>query len=237
MPSGLKPANYSRVCTRATVLGLVVVSHLLLLSKLPTMSSRFAEPSTEHQERASHLIVMVNIEPTRGPYREKVQGAIKLALLSEPQKTAQRAPGPILSRPLMPPPALALAPAPAAAAQEASVTDHVALDRQGIALVTEGIRTPPPKGVASPPPPLYLDAETLRRAARESRTTLGQMIHASGRVDDQGTSPTERLGLAINSASIPDCIHPDALRRLPVRLGGVLDIPLLVYAAATGKCK
>ena len=201
------------------------------------MSSRFAEPSTEHRERASHLIVMVNIESTPGPYRAKVQGAIKLTLLSEPQKAAQRAPGSKPSRTPRSPPALVLAPAPASATQETSVPHHVALDRQGIALVTEGIRTPSPEGAASAPHPLYLDAETLRRATQESRTMLGQMIHASGRADDQGTSPTERLRLAINSASIPDCIRPDELRRLPVRLGGVLDFPLLVYAAATGKCK
>jgi len=52
-----------------------------------------------------------------------------------------------------------------------------------------------------------------------------------------GSDQEPGLGRDIADASIPDCVRPDALKRMPVRIGGLLDLPLLAYAALKGLCR
>ena len=89
----------------------------------------------------------------------------------------------------------------------------------------------PPSG------PLRLDDETIRRAIRESRNGVDRLAHNSGRGLVTGSDQEPGLGRDIADASIPDCVRPDALKRMPVRIGGLLDLPLLAYAALKGLCR
>ncbi len=86
-------------------------------------------------------------------------------------------------------------------------------------------------------PPLRLDDEVLRRAIKQSRSREDLVTKSNERLAS-GTAPAEtRLASAVTGAAIPDCARPDALKRMPVRAGGLLDLPLLAYAAIKGLCK
>lgn len=92
---------------------------------------------------------------------------------------------------------------------------------------------------SAPPSPLRVDDETLRNAVRSSRTELSRRLAADEERFASGlpSGASERLAAAIDQASIPGCLRPDALKHSPIRLGGLLDLPLLAHAAATGKCR
>jgi len=95
----------------------------------------------------------------------------------------------------------------------------------------------PKQGELPPSGPLRLDDETIRRAIGESRNGVDRLAHDSGRGLVTGSVQEPGLGRNIADASIPDCVRPDALRRMPVRIGGLLDLPLLAYAALKGLCR
>jgi hypothetical protein len=117
--------------------------------------------------------------------------------------------------------------------------------RKGSAMIRKSGRIAPTVTQAGaqkiePPPsdaPLRLDDLTIRRAIDESRNGVDRLAHNSGRGIAVGQAQEAALARNIADASIPDCARPDALRRMPVRLGGLFDLPLLAYAALKGLCR
>jgi hypothetical protein len=121
----------------------------------------------------------------------------------------------------------------------------VAKGRKAPATIRESERIAPTVTQAGaqeiePPPsdaPLRLDDLTIRRAIDESRNGVDRLAHNSRRGIAIGQREEAALAQNIADASIPDCARPDALKRMPVRIGGLLDLPLLAYAALKGLCR
>ena len=85
----------------------------------------------------------------------------------------------------------------------------------------------PPDEPASAP--LRLDAQVLRRAARDS-AGLARAAQAAAGEERAASSPQQALGQAIERAGRPDCIGPNAQ-------GSLLTLPKLALDAVTGKCR
>jgi hypothetical protein len=120
----------------------------------------------------------------------------------------------------------------AANARKARVMNHESHDSPAAAM-----QSVPKEGELPSSGPLRLDDETIRRAIGESRNGVERLAHNSGRGLATGSDQEPGLGQNIADASIPDCVRPDALKRMPVRIGGLLDLPLLAYAALKGLCR
>jgi hypothetical protein len=121
----------------------------------------------------------------------------------------------------------------------------VAKERKAPATIRESERVAPTvtqagaQKIEGPPSdaPLRLDDLTIRRAIDESRNGVDRLAHNSGRGIAIGQREEAALAQNIADASIPDCARPDALKRMPVHIGGLLDLPLLAYAALKGLCR
>ncbi|MCE3262211.1 MAG: hypothetical protein K0R43_1290 [Pseudoduganella sp.] len=90
--------------------------------------------------------------------------------------------------------------------------------------------------------PLRLDQEAIREAVRATVAEMPKLQAAEGRADFGGGTAAEKgaqakIDRAFAAAQVPYCLHADATRHVPIRLGGVLGLPGWFYAAATGKCK
>jgi hypothetical protein len=78
----------------------------------------------------------------------------------------------------------------------------------------------------------------IRQASAAGRGPVQQLADRSGvTLSDQRLTNIERLNQGMEAAHIPSCIRPDALKHAPFRIGGPLDLPILAYVAATGKCR
>lgn len=90
--------------------------------------------------------------------------------------------------------------------------------------------------------PLRIDEKVIREAVRATVAEMPKLeglpaaadFSAGGRMDKGARQKIDR---AFEAAEVPDCLHPDATRHVPIRLGGILNLPSWAYAAATGKCK
>lgn len=85
---------------------------------------------------------------------------------------------------------------------------------------------PPDEPVSAP---LRLDAQVLRRAARDS-TGLARAAQVAAEEERAASSPQQALGQAIERTGRPDCIGPNAQ-------GSLLTLPKLALDAMTGKCR
>jgi hypothetical protein len=89
--------------------------------------------------------------------------------------------------------------------------------------------------------PLRIDQQVIRDAVRATVAEMPKLQAAEGRADFGGAAAQKgaqaKTDRAFAAAEVPHCLHADATRHVPVRLGGVLGLPGWIYAAATGKCK
>jgi hypothetical protein len=90
---------------------------------------------------------------------------------------------------------------------------------------------------AASQPPLRLGADVLKRAARSSRSDLGQMVESDMASQARAGSRDQKLETAIREAGVPGCLRPDAMKHEPIQLGGLLGLPVLGHAVLTGKCR
>jgi len=99
------------------------------------------------------------------------------------------------------------------------------------------------RAVATPPvaadraasePPLRLDADVMRRAARGARSDLDRRIAVDR---TPVASRDEVLSARAAQAGVPSCLAADATRHEALPLGGLLGLPVLVHAALSGKCR
>jgi hypothetical protein len=96
---------------------------------------------------------------------------------------------------------------------------------------------------SAPPaiPPVLTD-DIIKKAVRETIAEYPQPIVAyrNAGAFSAGTSQ-DRMSAAFEQAKVPDCLHGDALKHQPARLGpvnvvGPYSLPWVVAAALRGKC-
>lgn len=92
--------------------------------------------------------------------------------------------------------------------------------------------------------PLALTDEIIRKAVRETvaetpakpdSVVLNENAYSAN-------SPYSKLGAAFDEAKVPDCLHGDALKLQPARIGpigvvGPLSLPWVIAAVIRGKCR
>jgi hypothetical protein len=92
---------------------------------------------------------------------------------------------------------------------------------------------------ASDPPPVRqrVDDEAIRKAVRE---TLAEKPD-NPRLHEADTLRANRYDIfarQVEDATVPDCLHPDGLKRQPTFfLTGLLALPFVAVAKVRGKCQ
>jgi len=98
--------------------------------------------------------------------------------------------------------------------------------------------TAPAQAQATPTqdePQLNISPTALARATHDNRpANAAQMARAQ--LGSRQTSPSAMLSRQMASAAVPDCLHEPRDGEKAV-VNGLLALPWLAYAAATGKCK
>jgi hypothetical protein len=93
------------------------------------------------------------------------------------------------------------------------------------------------------PPPLRArisDPAVIRAAVKAA--TAGDATQPAGRRDTAlSADPYRGFAAAMDEARVPSCLHPDAMKHQPpkigpVYLGGILALPFLAAAIVRGKC-
>lgn len=91
--------------------------------------------------------------------------------------------------------------------------------------------------------PLQLDHATVARAIASSRSPVKRMAEGAGQeLEAPPLSKSEQLAAGISEAGNPNCLHTNALKHDPPRigpvvLGGAIPMVFLAHAALTGRCK
>lgn len=97
----------------------------------------------------------------------------------------------------------------------------------------------------APAPPSTLSARisdpaVIRAAVKEA--TAGDLTQPAGRKEAAlSADPYRGFADAMDEARVPNCLHPDAMKHQPpkigpVALGGILALPFLAAAIFRGKC-
>jgi len=123
---------------------------------------------------------------------------------------------------------LAIAALPVQAAQPASASIPVESELSG---------AKKPELPASAPLRARIDDDAIRNAVR---ATLDEAREHPRQVDGDTISgtPYEEFGREFSEAKVPDCLHPDGLKRQPTFfLGGLLALPFVAVAKIRGKCR
>jgi len=80
-----------------------------------------------------------------------------------------------------------------------------------------------------------LDARRLRQM--QEQAGLNTIEVTAERSTDAQSDPWEDFSQTVAGAAVPDCVRPNALPRRPIEVQGLLAPPLLLRAAAVGKCR
>lgn len=106
----------------------------------------------------------------------------------------------------------------------------------GIAATPEAAPAGPARGLRS-----QLTDEVIRQAVREAiaETKENPRRHEA---DVLSADKYQRFADEVHEATVPDCLHPDALKRQPPAIGpigfsGIYAIPFVVLAKVRGKCR
>ncbi|MEW6369609.1 MAG: hypothetical protein AB1584_01635 [Pseudomonadota bacterium] len=91
------------------------------------------------------------------------------------------------------------------------------------------------------PAPLSLRArlgeETIRKAVKDTLTDADDYPQLY-QGDTLSGAAYEQFGREFHEAKVPDCLHPDGLKRQPTFfLGGLLALPFVAVAKIRGKCR
>ena len=97
---------------------------------------------------------------------------------------------------------------------------------------------------AAPLPPATLrlrlsDPDVIRAAVKEAVANTPVALSSSTRT--LGADPYRGFAEAVDDARVPSCLHPDALKHQPpkigpVGIGGIYALPFLAAAILRGKC-
>ena len=82
-----------------------------------------------------------------------------------------------------------------------------------------------------------LNEDAIRKAVKATLTDADDypQLYAG---DTLGGTPYEQFGREFHEAKVPDCLHPDGLKRQPTFfLGGLLALPFVAVAKMRGKCR
>ena len=106
------------------------------------------------------------------------------------------------------------------------------------AAVTATISAPPREVDDAASQPLRLDNDVLRRAAQSARSEVRGLVEADA-ASRLGTpmSRDQRFEASVKEAGKPGCLQADATKHESIQLGGLLGLPVLVHAIATGRCR
>lgn len=80
-------------------------------------------------------------------------------------------------------------------------------------------------------PALRLGPDVLQRAITDSRGTVQTMAQQAQAETNTPQSAEERLARGVQGAQRPDCLGPQTGG------GGLLAVPVLLWQAASGKCR
>jgi hypothetical protein len=80
-----------------------------------------------------------------------------------------------------------------------------------------------------------LDARRLRQM--QAQAGLNAVEVTGERPSEAETDPWERFSQSVASAAVPPCFSPDAAPHGSFAAQGLLALPFLLHAAATGKCQ
>ena len=80
-----------------------------------------------------------------------------------------------------------------------------------------------------------LDARRLRQM--QAQVGLNAVEVTGERPPEAGSDPWEGFRQSVASAAVPACFGPNALPQQPVAAQGLLALPFLLGAAASGKCR
>jgi hypothetical protein len=113
-------------------------------------------------------------------------------------------------------------------------------------VAADGAVAPDPPPSRTPPTPatprLDLSASVIRKAIADSRDPLDDVATPRGTAFGTGAPRRQGTDQAFKRAEIPTCMTPEAYKFDPPQvgpfgLGGMLALPFLVHAIATGKCR
>jgi len=97
---------------------------------------------------------------------------------------------------------------------------------------------PAAAGQASAPATLRsrISDATVRKAIKETLETAWENPRRH-EVDTISATPYESFGREFSEARVPDCMHPDGLKRQPTFfLSGLFALPFVAVAKIRGKC-
>ena len=106
------------------------------------------------------------------------------------------------------------------------------------AAVTATISAPPREVDVAASQPLRLGNDVLRRAAQSARSEARGLVEADA-ASRLGTpmSRDQRFEVSVREAGKPGCLQADATKHESIQLGGLLGLPVLVHAIASGRCR
>lgn len=82
-----------------------------------------------------------------------------------------------------------------------------------------------------------IDDDAIRKAVKATLDEGWENPRQVGGDTISGT-PYEEFGREFSEAKVPDCLHPDGLKRQPTFfLGGLLALPFVAVAKIRGKCR
>jgi hypothetical protein len=101
-----------------------------------------------------------------------------------------------------------------------------------------------PADVLSAPAAPVLSDEMIRKAVRETIAEDPRPAPAAGPQAGvlRANTAHARMSAAFDEAKVPDCLHEDALKLQPAKIGpvnvvGPLSLPWIVAAVVRGKCR
>ena len=97
---------------------------------------------------------------------------------------------------------------------------------------TEKVKTP-----AAPSLRARLDGDAIRKAVKATLTDADDYPQLY-QGDTLSGAAYEQFGREFHEAKVPDCLHPDGLKRQPTFfLSGLLALPFVAVAKIRGKCR
>ena len=106
------------------------------------------------------------------------------------------------------------------------------------AAVTATISAPPREVDVAASQPLRLGNDVLRRAAQSARSEARGLVEADAASRLRTPmSRDQRFEVSVREAGKPGCLQADATKHESIQLGGLLGLPVLVHAIASGRCR
>ena len=103
---------------------------------------------------------------------------------------------------------------------------------EGLTLIQSDITNKETPTISTSPTPLQWDSKSINKAYNDSKTEIQKMAERSGKeMNTPIKTKYEKFQTAAEQAATPDCLSPQSGGL------GLLSIPVIIFAAATDKCK